>query len=432
MRNRRRGCLAALGLIALLGVLGVLWLVRPAGLELPPRQYPPGNAYPKLVAVAQRVSQQRNASPSIERLVRKLGDPSTEATLTPADHQTLQQAFEPLLQEYRPYLTQPSVVVLEYTPTPTASELAAFRQLARVEAYFARKAFMSRRPAEGVERATALMQLGWQISHEGSTSHFLTAAAMRFHARTALVEHLATLQDTTALRRLLEWARAEEERRPQISKIIQTEYHIGLETFKITFETLAISHDNRLLLWWERYPFVRRLYARMALPEYHQVMQQLMHVAQERFWERMPAGFLRFKQAYNSRMFELDLEVCQMVLDLESYEVAYSRLLGCVAAIRLHRQRTGRYPDSLAALRLGELAIDPFTGAPFVYKVDPQRGFLLYSKGKNRVDDGGVQRDGWGEQGDLVILPDWGAQGNPVILPQFDAPKGEVRAKWLR
>jgi hypothetical protein len=192
MRNRRRGCWVAMGLMMLLLVGGVLWVARPAGLELPPRQYPPGNAYPKLVAVAQRVSQQRNASPSIERLVRKLGDPSTEATLTPADHQTLQQAFEPLLQEYRPYLTQPSVVVLEYPPTPITSELAAFRQLARVEAYFARKAFMSRRPAEGVERAIALMQLGWQISHEGSTSHFLTAAAMRFHARTALVEHFRT------------------------------------------------------------------------------------------------------------------------------------------------------------------------------------------------------------------------------------------------
>ena len=86
MRNRRRGCLAALGLIAILGVLGVLWLVRPAGLELPPRHYPPGNAYPKLVAVAQRVAQQRNASPQIARLVRTLGDTSTEATLTPADH----------------------------------------------------------------------------------------------------------------------------------------------------------------------------------------------------------------------------------------------------------------------------------------------------------------------------------------------------------
>jgi hypothetical protein len=184
------------------------------------------------------VSQQRNASPSIERLVRKLGDPSTEATLTPADHQTLQQAFEPLLREYRPYLTQPSVVVLEYTPTPITSELAAFRQLARVEAYFARKAFMSRRPAEGVERATALMQLSWQISHEGSTSHFLTAAAMRFHARTALVEHLATLQDTTALQRLLEWARAEEKRRPATRKIIQTEYTWGWRSFRLLSETL--------------------------------------------------------------------------------------------------------------------------------------------------------------------------------------------------
>jgi hypothetical protein len=120
------------------------------------------------------------------------------------------------------------------------------------------------------------------------------------------------------------------------------------------------------------------------------------------------------------------------MMDTAALEATYSRLLGCVAAIRLHRRRTGRYPDSLETLQLGELAIDPFTGAPFVYRVDPQRGFMLYSVGTNRVDDGGVQRDGWGAQGDLVILPDWGAQGNPVILPQFDAPKGEVRAKWLR
>jgi hypothetical protein len=126
------------------------------------------------------------------------------------------------------------------------------------------------------------------------------------------------------------------------------------------------------------------------------------------------------------------VEAFRAVMDIATLEATYSRLLGCVAAIRLHWQRTGRYPDSLETLRLGDLAIDPFTGAPFVYKVDPQRGFMLYSVGTNRVDDGGIQRDGWGAQGDLVILPDWGAQGNPVILPQFDAPKGEVRAKWLR
>lgn len=431
MRNRRRGCWVAMGLMMLLLVGGVLWMVRPSGLEIPPRQYPSNNAYPKLVAIAQRASQKRKASPSIERLVQKLGDSSTEATLTPADHQTLQQAFEPMLREYRPYLTQPSVVVLEYTPTPITSELAAFRQLARVEAYFARKAFMSRRPAEGVERATALMQLGWQVSHEGSTSHFLTAAVMRFHARTALVEHLATLQDTIALQRLLDWACAEEERRPELAKIIQTEYFLGLAVFQMAFSVYEVSWDDSVSPWWWRYPVVRQWYARVALPEYRRGMQQLTQTAQKPAWARTPADYPQFKQAFNTEFLD-NTEAIRAMMDTMALEATYSRLLGCVAAIRLHRQRTGRYPDSLAALRLGDLGIDPFTGAPFVYKVDPQRGFMLYSTGENRVDDGGVQRDGWGAQGDLIILPDWGVQGGVVLLPQFDAPKPEVRAQWLR
>jgi hypothetical protein len=148
-------------------------------------------------------------------------------------------------------------------------------------------------------------------------------------------------------------------------------------------------------------------------------MQQLMRMAQKSAWERTPADYPQFKQAFNTEFLD-NVEAFRAMMDTAALEATYSRLLGCVAAIRLHRQRTGRYPDSLAALRLGDLAIDSFTGAPFVYKVDPQRGFLLYSKGKNRVDDGGVQRDGWGEQGDLVLSP------------KFDASKGEVRAQWLR
>ena len=415
MRNRRRGCLVALGLMMLLLVGGVLWVVRPSGLELPPRHDPPNNAYPKLVAIAQRVSQKRKASPSIERLVQKLGDSSTEVTLTPADHQTLQQAFEPLLREYRPYLTQPSVVVLEYTPTHIASELADFRNLARVEAYFARRAFISRRPAEGVERATALMRLGWQISHEGSTSHFLTAVAMRSLAREVLLTHLETLHDTTALQRLLDWARAEEKRRPELAKIIQTEYFLGLAVFQMAFSVYEVSWDDSVSPWWWRYPVVRQWYARVALPEYRRVMQQLTQTAQKPAWARTPADYPQFKQAFNTEFLD-NAEAIRAVMDTIVLEATYSRLLGCVAAIRLHRQRTGRYPDSLAALRLGDLAIDPFTGAPFVYKVDPQRGFMLYSTGENRVDDGGVQR----EQGDLLLSP------------KLDAPEGEVRAQWLR
>ena len=267
MRNWRRGCLGIAALVAIALLIGVILVARPARIDIPPRQYPPGNAYPKLVAVAQRVSQQRNASPSIKRLVRKLGDPSTEATLTPADHQTLQQAFEPLLQEYRPYLTQPSVLVLEYTPTPITSELAAFRELARVEVYFARRAFMNRRFAEGVERATTLMQLSNQISNEGMIIHFLTATAMRSLARGALIDHLETLEDAEALQRLLEWARAEEKRRPALAKIIQTEYFLGLAFFQLVFSTYEVYWDDSVSPWWWRYPVVRQWYARVALPE---------------------------------------------------------------------------------------------------------------------------------------------------------------------
>jgi hypothetical protein len=289
MRNWRRGCLGIAALVAIALLIGVILVARPARIDIPPRQYPPENAYPQLVAIAQRVSQQRNASPQIARLERKLGDTSTEATLTPADHQTLQQAFEPLLREYRPYLTQPSVVVLEYTPTPITSELAAFRQLARVEAYFARKAFMSRRPAEGVERATALMHLSWQMSRDGTTSHFLTAAAVRFIARTSLLEHFETLQDATALQQLLAWARAEERRRPELAKIVQTEYYLGLAVFQMAFAVHEVSWDDTVSPWWWRYPVARQWYARAALPEYRRGMQQLTRTAQKPAWERTPA-----------------------------------------------------------------------------------------------------------------------------------------------
>jgi hypothetical protein len=417
MRNWRRRCLAALGLIALL--IGIILVMRPARIDIPPRQYPPENAYPKLVAIGKRVWQLYTESPRIERLVYKLDNPRTEATLTPADHAALQQAFEPLLREYRPYLVQPSVVVIQYTLTPSPIDLEAFRNLSRLEAYFARRAFANRRPAEGVERATALMQLSCQMSREGDLSHFFAATGMRFLARDALLNHLETLENTDALQQLLEWAQSEERHRPELAKIIHMQYLQGLNIFKAALATYEVSLPNEFVLpeWW-RYPIKRQFYARVALPEYHRVMRQLARTAQKPPWTRTPADFPRFKHAFNVEFFHLSMFYSAM--DQEVQELAYARLLGCVAAIRLHKQRTGRYPDSLETLQLGELAIDPFTGAPFVYRVDPQRGFLLYSKGKNRVDDGGVQSDSLGEQGDLVLL--W--------FP--DARKRVARAKWLR
>jgi hypothetical protein len=37
--------------------------------------------------------------------------------------------------------------------------------------------------------------------------------------------------------------------------------------------------------------------------------------------------------------------------------------------LREYHLREGRYPDSLEPLNLQELAIDPFSGQPFVYRL---------------------------------------------------------------
>lgn len=60
-------------------------------------------------------------------------------------------------------------------------------------------------------------------------------------------------------------------------------------------------------------------------------------------------------------------------------------------ACRLHKSRTGRYPDNLEALVPGileEVPIDPFTGKALVYRREGE-GFIVYSLGTNEKDDGG-------------------------------------------
>lgn len=60
-------------------------------------------------------------------------------------------------------------------------------------------------------------------------------------------------------------------------------------------------------------------------------------------------------------------------------------------ACRIHKGRTGQYPESLEALvpaLLNDVPIDPFTGRPLVYRREGE-GFIVYSLGSNLKDDGG-------------------------------------------
>jgi len=70
---------------------------------------------------------------------------------------------------------------------------------------------------------------------------------------------------------------------------------------------------------------------------------------------------------------------------------ALARATRAGLACRIHKGRTGQYPESLEALvpgLLDEVPIDPFTGKSFVYRRDGE-GFIVYSLGSNRKDDGG-------------------------------------------
>ena len=70
---------------------------------------------------------------------------------------------------------------------------------------------------------------------------------------------------------------------------------------------------------------------------------------------------------------------------------AQFQLLLADLAIRLHRERDGRFPESLAGLVPRFLAVvpdDPFAGRPLIYR-PIESGYLLYSIGPNGEDDGG-------------------------------------------
>jgi len=70
----------------------------------------------------------------------------------------------------------------------------------------------------------------------------------------------------------------------------------------------------------------------------------------------------------------------ELVGDRYSAERARVQLLACHCAIRRYRWEQERLPENLAALNVGELALDPFTGEPLKYVVNGTR-YTLSSAG---------------------------------------------------
>ncbi len=95
--------------------------------------------------------------------------------------------------------------------------------------------------------------------------------------------------------------------------------------------------------------------------------------------------------------------------DADRRSAAQHSLNEVAVALQRFRLEHGKYPmqlDELVPVFLAEVPLDPFTGGPLVYKPDKGDPFLLYSRGPNKKDDGGVDMfEAQNNQYDLIAAP---------------------------
>ncbi|MBI3911543.1 MAG: hypothetical protein HY320_11505 [Armatimonadetes bacterium] len=111
------------------------------------------------------------------------------------------------------------------------------------------------------------------------------------------------------------------------------------------------------------------------------LLQQLGRPAWERSLPDMGAD-----DSASARLVETLSVPVQRTLDSYTRERALVQLLACHAAIRRYHWEFGRLPASLGELRLGDLAVDPFTGQPLHY-VGRGREYDLSSVGPQVGED---------------------------------------------
>src|SRR5262249_2182542 len=77
------------------------------------------------------------------------------------------------------------------------------------------------------------------------------------------------------------------------------------------------------------------------------------------------------------------------ILDRHAQQQSLARMLACHAAIRKFRWENDRLPTSLVELKLGALAIDPFSGQPLGYKTLTLTTYRLEAIGPLARDENG-------------------------------------------
>ncbi|GIV09734.1 MAG: hypothetical protein KatS3mg019_1825 [Fimbriimonadales bacterium] len=390
MRKWIIGCGLLMGLWILIGA-GVLgWLLRTPDIEIPPREYPPQNAYDQYRQIGESMRRRLDKDERFKRIETALTEGEPVAA---ADRAYYLQQLAPYLRQYAPLTRQPSKSVIEYDVNWSFSELSQLRRIARAEAYLMREDLKTGRPRAAVERAQRLMRLADQVRDSGVLIQYLVGISINMIALRPLREELPRIQDRAALEAIVNLVREYETQRIPAWQCMQHEYYIGLSVYRDIDQGRVKSYQNLAgdtkALRLQR-AVMRRILVNRALPEYKRVMTRTIEDLKRPFAERPERTAESLEKELRHALNQVLVPVYAKVSLKEMEEVAQVRLVGVAAAVRLHKLRTGNYPSALEALQRGEMIIDPFSGKPFVYKTDPRFGFLLYSVSRNRVDDGGA------------------------------------------
>ena len=125
--------------------------------------------------------------------------------------------------------------------------------------------------------------------------------------------------------------------------------------------------------------------------------ERLYTMAEPNFdWQKEPKKFsltsAKFNYRFTTEMLVYILEpVYYSIHDIYLRTVATKKGSQIIVALRRYKNKNGTWPqtlDEIEPLAPAEIFVDPFNNGPFVYKFTDD-SFMLYSKGKNNIDEKG-------------------------------------------
>jgi hypothetical protein len=283
-------------------------------------------------------------------------------------------------------------VDLSRGPETIVSHVQHLRQAARVLALDAHVR-AHRGDVEGaVHSMTTIAALADSLDREPIMVSQLVRVAIESIAVNTMAELTPYLQlNDSQWQRLADSLREDEQPADSLQRTIAGEQAMGLVAFNQLDETTGlgmISRDDDRAYYLES---MQRLSEACELPP-----RQAMHAAQQIQQDiadtvgNSPISRLRY--TLTSMAMPASDNFVGAVFDSQARRRVGQTLL----AIHRYRQQRGAWPpslDQLVADYLPQLPLDPYTGKPLLYRVEGN-GYVLYSVGKNGMDDGRNEQHG--------------------------------------